>query len=122
MKIIEELESLQCGNRAALFSGDTGLEYNGTPLFEFKAVLASLDALQLKYPKHRLFIGNKGDWDWSEFALFGEREETETEKTQRLKLEKDKKDVEEAKKQKEIEKLKKQAAKLGLKLSQQPLG
>lgn len=116
MKIIEELQSLESGNDAALFSGDTGLKFEDTPLFDFAATIAALNALQLKYPNHRLFIGNKGEWDWSEFALFGEREETDKERQDRIQREEAVKQKEMAAKQKQIDKLKKQAKKLGLKV------
>lgn len=117
MKIIEELESLECGENAALFAATTGLkDEQDTHLFDFKATLAALDALRLKYPNHRLLIGNKGCWDWSEFALFGEREETHEEKQKRLDKETKIKEAERVKIQKRIESLKKQQAKLESKI------
>lgn len=117
MKIIEELESLECGENAALFAAATGLkDEQDTYLFDFKATLAALDALQLKYPNHRLLIGNKGCWDWSEFALFGEREETTAEKQKRLEKEAKIKEAEKVKIQKRIESLKRQQAKLEQKI------
>jgi hypothetical protein len=115
MKIIEELESLQDGDNTPLFAGHTGLkDARGNHLHEFKAVLAALDALQLKYPNHRLLIGNTGEWEGSEFALFGERDEDEHERKARLVKERKSQELAEAAKQKKIEILKKQAAKLGL--------
>lgn len=119
MKIIEELESLEDGDNPALFAAATGLiDEEGTRLFDFKATLAALDALQLKYPNHRLLIGNKGCWDWSEFALFGEREETAAEKQKRLEKELKVKQAEKAKIQRQIEELKKRQAKLQEKLNE----
>lgn len=113
MKVIEELESLESGDNPALFAAATGLkDEQDTDLFDFQATLAALDALQLKYPNHRLLIGNKGCWDWSEFALFGEREETAAEKQKRLEKESKIKEAEKAKIQKQIEQLKKRQAKL----------
>lgn len=118
MKIIEELESLENGENPALFTGNTGLR---TPcqtfLFELTATIAALNALQIKYPHHRLLIANKGEYDWSEFCLFGEREEDEHEKKVRLAKERKSQELAESAKQKKIENLKKQAAKLGLKIT-----
>ena len=118
MKIIEELESLENGNNPALLAAVTGLkDERGTDLFDFKATLAALDTLRLKYPNHRLLIGNKGEWDWSEFALFGEREETADEKQKRLEKEAKIKEAEKAKIQKQIEALEKRKAKLKAKIN-----
>ena len=86
-------------------------------LFDFIEAMAALNALRLKYPHHRLLIGNKGEYDWSEFALFGEREEDEHEKKVRLAKERKSQELAESARQKKIESLKKQAAELGLKLS-----
>lgn len=117
MKTIEELESLECGENPALFASATSLKSeDNTSLFDFKATLAALDVLQLKYPNHRLLIGQKGEWDWSEFALFGEREETAAEKQKRLEKESKIKEAEKAKIEKQIENLKKRQVKLEAKI------
>lgn len=117
MKIIEELESLESGDNPALFTGNTGLR---TPcqtfLFELTATIATLNALQIKYPHHRLLIANKGEYDWSEFALFGEREETSDEKQKRLDKESKIKEPEKVKIQKQIDALKKRQVKLESKI------
>lgn len=118
MKIIEELESLENGESPALFPLDSGLKSEcDTLLFDFTAVLVRLNALQLKYPNHRLLIGNKEEWDWSEFALFGEREETDSEKRERLSKENKAKEAKKVLIQRKIDRLTKQASKLGLTVS-----
>lgn len=118
MKIIEELESLENGENPALFTGNTGLKTHcQTPLFELTATIAALNALQIKYPHHRLLIANKGEYDWSEFALFGEREETAAEKQKRLDKEAKSREAEKAKIQKQIDQLKKRQAKLEEKMN-----
>jgi hypothetical protein len=117
MKIIEELESLENGENPALFTGNTGLKTPcQTLLFELTATIAALNALQIKYPHHRLLIANKGEYDWSEFALFGEREETAAEKQKRLEKKAKIKEAEKVKIQKQIESLKRQQAKLEQKI------
>ena len=117
MKIIEELESLENGENPALFTGNTGLKTPcQTLLFELTATIAALNALQIKYPHHRLLIANKGEYDWSEFALFGEREETAAEKQKRLEKKAKIKEAEKVKIQKQIESLKRQQTKLEQKI------
>lgn len=117
MKIIEELESLENGASPALLCVESGLKVNDVYLFDFIAALAALNTLQLKYPHHRLLIGDKGEYDWSEFTLFGEREEDEHEKKARLAKEQKSQELAESVKQKKIKSLKKQAAELGLKIT-----
>jgi transposase len=116
MKIIEELESLENGVSPALLCIKSGLKTDDIVLFDFAAALARLNDLKAKYPHHRLLIGNKSECDWSEFALFGEREEDEREKKIRLNEGKRAQELAESTKQKRIESLKKKAAKLGLKI------
>ena len=117
MKIIEELESLENGASPALLCVESGLITYGIHLFDFTSSLARLNELKDKYPHHRLLIGNKGEYDWSEFVLFGEREEDEYEKKARLAKERKSQELAESVKQKKIESIKKQAAKLGLKIT-----
>ena len=122
MKIIEELESLESGslgNNGALFFSDTGLkakDTNSTKLFDFDTTLAELGKLKCKYPNYRLFIGCKGSCGYTEFTLFGEREENQEEKEARLLSDTVKLEKQEAKKQKQIERLKKDAKKLGVEI------
>ena len=117
MKIIEELETLENGASPPLLCVKSGLKMHDVQLFDFAAALIELNKLKAKYPHHRLLIGNKEEYDWSEFALFGEREEDEHEKKARLAEERKSQELAESAKQKRIEILKKQAAKLGLKIT-----
>ena len=117
MKIIEELESLENGPNPPLLIANTGLKtQQADMLFDFDASLEELNKFKSKYPNHRLLIANKGEYDWSEFALFGEREENQEEKEARILIEAAKLEKEEAKRQKQIENLKKNAKKLGMEI------
>mgnify|MGYP001589216899 CR=1 FL=1 len=117
MKIIEELESLENGPNPPLLIANTGLKtQQADMLFDFDASLEELNKFKSKYPNHRLLIANKGEYDWSEFALFGEREESNKEKEARLLGDAVKLKKKEIKSQKQIEKLKKDAEKLGVEI------